>query len=132
MTPRFFKRYGGRPSELEAKYLLLLLFGFGAPASWADSAPVLPAYVIGMILAGTVGKDHVLIRRLRTLTFGLLTPFYSIRAGSFVSIPSVIAAPLVCIALLAVKVATKSCALAPTSHALGFPHRETAYTISTR
>jgi glutathione-regulated potassium-efflux system ancillary protein KefC len=49
---------------------------------------VLPAYVIGMVLAGTVGNDHTLIRRLRTLTFGLLTPFYFIRAGSFVSVPA--------------------------------------------
>ncbi len=46
-----------------------------------------------MVLAGTVGKDHALVRRLRTLTFGLLTPFYFIRAGSFVSIPALIAAP---------------------------------------
>jgi GAF domain-containing protein len=37
---------------------------------------VLPAYLIGMILAGSVGKDHILIRRLRTLCFGFLTPFY--------------------------------------------------------
>src|SRR5208282_516046 len=29
LTPRFFRKYGGRPSELEAKYLLLLLFGLG-------------------------------------------------------------------------------------------------------
>jgi len=46
-----------------------------------------------MVLAGTVGKDHALVRRLRTLTFGLLTPFYFIRAGSFVSIPELVAAP---------------------------------------
>lgn len=49
---------------------------------------VVPAYVIGMLLAGSVGKDHLLIRRLRTLTFGLLMPFYFIRAGSFVSVPA--------------------------------------------
>ena len=128
LTPRFFKRYGGRPSELETKYLLMLLFGFGALATWADSEPVLPAYFIGMILAGTVGKDHVLVRRLRTLTFGLLTPFYFIRAGSFVSIPAVLAAPLVCLALLAAKVASKSVAIWPTSVKLGFPRRETSYT----
>ena len=83
LTPRFFKRYGGRPSELEAKYLLLCLFCMGALATWADSEAVLPAYLMGMVLAGTVGKDHVLVRRLRTLTFGLLTPFYFIRAGAF-------------------------------------------------
>ena len=85
LTPRFFKRFGGRPSELEAKYLFLCLFGLGALAAWAQSEAVLPAYVVGMVLAGTVGKDHSLVRRLRTLTFGFLTPFYFIRAGSFVS-----------------------------------------------
>ena len=93
LTPIFFKRYGGRPSEMEAKYLLLALFALGALAGWADSEAVLPAYLIGMVLAGTVGKDHVLIRRLRTLTFGLLTPFYFLRAGAFVSVPALIAAP---------------------------------------
>ncbi len=93
LTPRFFKRYGNRPSELETKFLLFCLLGMGALAAWADSEAVLPAYLIGMVLAGTVGKDHALIRRLRTLTFGLLTPFYFIRAGSFVSIPALIAAP---------------------------------------
>src|SRR5438128_7536166 len=81
LTPRFFRRYGRRPPELETKFLLLFLFGLGALAGWADSEAVLPAYVLGMMLAGTVGKDHLLVRRLRTLTFGLLTPFYFIRAG---------------------------------------------------
>src|SRR5262249_53299497 len=76
-----------------AKYLVLCLWGWGALATWADGGGVLPAYVIGMVLAGTVGKDHALIRRLRTLTFGLLTPFYFIRAGSFVSVPELVAAP---------------------------------------
>jgi glutathione-regulated potassium-efflux system ancillary protein KefC len=75
LTPRFFRKYGGRVSGLEAQYLLLLLFGLGGLATWAGSEAVLPAYIVGMVLAGTVGKDHQLIRRLRTLTFGLLTPF---------------------------------------------------------
>ena len=82
VTQWFFGRYGGRVSELETKYLLFLLFGMGGLAVWSGSEAVLPAYLIGMVLAGTVGKDHFLIRRLRTLTFGLLTPFYFIRAGS--------------------------------------------------
>ena len=29
LTPRLFRRYGNRPSELEAKYLLLVLFALG-------------------------------------------------------------------------------------------------------
>lgn len=128
LTPRFFKRYGNRPSELEAKYLLLLLFGMGALATWADSEAVLPAYLIGMVLAGTVGKNHVLIRRLRTLTFGMLTPFYFIRAGSFVSVPALISAPLVFLVLLGAKMVTKSVGVYPVTKALRYAHLEGMYT----
>ncbi|HXG59651.1 MAG TPA: cation:proton antiporter [Thermoanaerobaculia bacterium] len=128
VTPRFFRRFGGRVSELEAKYLLFFLFAFGALATWADSEAVLPAYVIGMVLAGTVGKDHVLIRRLRTLTFGLLTPFYFIRAGSFVSIPALIAAPVVCLVLLAGKMVTKITAVLPAASLFRYPQKERFYT----
>ena len=128
ITPRFFQRYGGRPSELEAKYLLLMLFGLGALASWADSEPVLPAYLIGMVLAGTVGKDHVLVRRLRTLTFGLLTPFYFIRAGSFVSVPALIAAPGAFLLMLLVKVATKIAGVYPVTKVFRSPPKEGMYT----
>jgi len=128
ITPRFFRLYGDRPSELEAKFLLLCLFGMGALATWADSEAVLPAYLIGMVLAGTVGKDHALIRRLRTLTFGLLTPFYFIRAGSFVSIPQLAAAPAAFITMLAVKIAMKVVGVYPVTQIFGAPKREATYT----
>jgi Kef-type K+ transport system membrane component KefB len=128
ITPRFFRLYGGRPSELEAKFLLLTLFGLGALATWADSEAVLPAYMIGMVLAGTVGKDHVLIRRLRTLTFGLLTPFYFIRAGSFVSVPALIAAPVAFVVLLGAKMVAKFAGVFPTTRLFKGPRRESMYT----
>jgi len=128
LTPRFFKLYGGRPSELETKYLLLCLLGMGALAGWADSEAVLPAYLIGMVLAGTVGKDHALVRRLRTLTFGLLTPFYFIRAGSFVSIPALVAAPTAFIFFLVVKIATKTVGVYPVTKLFGSPTKEAMYT----
>jgi Kef-type K+ transport system membrane component KefB len=126
LTPRFFRRFGGRPSELETKFLLLFLFGLGALAGWADSEAVLPAYVLGMMLAGTVGKDHVL--RLRTLTFGLLTPFYFIRAGSFVSVPALVAAPGAFLLMLTVKVATKIAGVYPVTQAFRSPKKEGMYT----
>ena len=117
LTPWFFEKYGGRVSELETKYILLLLFGMGGLAAWAGSEAVLPAYIIGMVLAGTVGKDHILVRRLRTLTFGLLTPFYFIRAGSLVSVPALMAMPLAFLALLAAKMVCKMVPLIPTVRA---------------
>jgi Kef-type K+ transport system membrane component KefB len=128
LTPRFFRRYGNRPSELEAKFLLFFLFGMGALASWADSEAVLPAYLIGMVLAGTVGKDHALVRRLRTLTFGLLTPFYFIRAGSFVSVPALVAAPAAFLAMLLFKVGAKLVGVWPITRRFGAPQDEAMYT----
>jgi Kef-type K+ transport system membrane component KefB len=128
LTPRFFRLYGNRPSELETKFLLLCLLGMGALAGWADSEAVLPAYLIGMVLAGTVGKDHALVRRLRTLTFGLLTPFYFIRAGSFVSIPSLVAAPAAFLFFLLVKIATKIAGVYPVTKLFAAPDREAMYT----
>jgi glutathione-regulated potassium-efflux system ancillary protein KefC len=127
-TQGLFKRYGGRPSEFEPKFLLLCLLGMGALATWADSEAVLPAYLIGMVLAGTVGKDHALVRRLRTLTFGLLTPFYFIRAGSFVSIPALIAAPSAFVFFLILKVATKIVSVYPVTKLFGAPNKEAMYT----
>jgi Kef-type K+ transport system membrane component KefB len=128
LTPRFFKRFGARPSELEAKYLLFCLFGLAALATWADSEAVLPAYLIGMVLAGTVGKDHALVRRLRTLTFGLLTPFYFIRAGSFVSVPALVAAPGAFLLMLVMKIAAKCIGVYPVAKAYGSPRRQAIYT----
>src|SRR5580704_5253604 len=127
-TQGLFKRYGGRPSEFETKFLLLSRLGMGALATWADSEAVLPAYLIGMVLAGTVGKDHALVRRLRTLTFGLLTPFYFIRAGSFVSIPALIAAPSAFVFFLIVKVAAKIVSVYPVTKFFGSPSKEAMYT----
>jgi Kef-type K+ transport system membrane component KefB len=128
ITPRFFRRFGNRPSELEAKFLLLALFGLGALAAWADSEAVLPAYVMGMVLAGTVGKDHALVRRLRTVTFGLLTPFYFIRAGSFVSVSALVLAPVAFLVLLSAKMVTKFIGVFPVTRAFKSPAREGLYT----
>ncbi|MCA1851134.1 MAG: cation:proton antiporter, partial [Beggiatoa sp.] len=128
LTPRFFRRYGGRPSEIEAKFLLVGLFALGALAVWADSEAVLPAYLLGMVLAGSVGKDHVLIRRLRTLTLGLLTPFYFIRAGSLVSIPALVSAPTVFFLLLVTKQITKMLGVYPVTQLYRAPTQEAMYT----
>jgi Kef-type K+ transport system membrane component KefB len=128
LTPRFFHLYGNRPSELETKFLLLCLLAMGALANWADNEAVLPAYLIGMVLAGTVGKDHALIRRLRTLTFGLLTPFYFIRAGSFISLPALVAAPTAFLVFLVVKISSKVVGVYPTARAFGSPRKEATYT----
>ena len=130
LTPRFFnlETAVGRPSELEAKYIMFMLFGLGALATWADGEAVLPAYLMGMVFAGTVGKDHARLRRLRTLTFGLPRPFYFIRAGSLVSLPALVATPFPFIVLLLAKMATKIAGVYPVARAYKSPRQEAAYT----
>jgi len=128
LVPRFFARFGGRPSELEAKLLLLAMFGLGALALWAGSEPVLPAYMLGMILASSVGRDHALVRRLRTLTFGLLTPFYFVRAGAFVSVPALLSGFGVLLLLLGAKMVTKFIGVYPVTKVFKSPPREAMYT----
>jgi Kef-type K+ transport system membrane component KefB len=127
-TGPFFRRFGGRTSELEAKYLLFALFLLGGLAVWAESEAVLPAYLVGMVLAGTVGRDHALVRRLRTLTFGLLTPFYFIRAGSLVQMPALVAGFGAFLVLLLVKMATKFAGVYPTCRAFRHARGDAMYT----
>jgi Kef-type K+ transport system membrane component KefB len=127
-TPVIFAKFGGRPSEFETKFLFFALMALGALATWAGSEGVLPAYLIGMALAGSVGRDHALIRKIRAVTIGLLTPFYFIRAGYFVSIPTVLAAPLGVAAFLAVEMATKVVSVYPVARRFGSPHKDAMYT----
>jgi Kef-type K+ transport system membrane component KefB len=105
--------YAHRTAAIRTKWIMLVLFGLGALALWSGSEAVLPAYVVGMVLAGSAARDQHWIRRLRTLTVGFLTPFYFLRAGTLVSLPALLAAPLVFLALLAGKVASKIFGLYP-------------------
>jgi glutathione-regulated potassium-efflux system ancillary protein KefC len=128
ITRYFFHKFGDLPAEIETKYILLVLFAMGALAVWAGSEAVLPAYIIGMVLAGSVGKNHAFIRRIRTLTLGLLTPFYFLRAGSLVSIGALISAPLVFLALLGAKMITKIIGVYPAAKIVKYPQLEAIYT----
>jgi len=128
ITSFIFKNFEDKPSEMETKYLLFCLFGMGGLAAWAGSEAVLPAYIIGMVLAGSVGRNHLFIRRLRTLTFGLLTPFYFIRAGSYVSVLTLIAAPMTFIIFLLGKMITKFFGVYPITRYFNASKKESMYT----
>ena len=68
---------------------------------------------VGMVLAEFSSGDTFWIRRLRTLTVGFLRPFYFICAGTFVSMPALVSAPLVFLLLLGGKVVSKIFGLYP-------------------
>ncbi len=107
------KIYAYRTAAIRTKWIIFVLFGLGALALWSGSEAVLPAYMVGMVLAEFSSADAFWIRRLRTLTAGFLTPFYFLRAGTFVSVPALVSAPIVFLLLLAGKVFSKIFGLYP-------------------
>ncbi|MFH1024575.1 MAG: cation:proton antiporter [Planctomycetota bacterium] len=127
LTAWITRAYAYRTAAIRTKWVLLILFGLGALALWAGSEAVLPAYLAGMLFAGAATEDHHWVRRLRTLTVGLLTPFYFIRAGALVSIPAVISAPAVFLVLLGGKVISKIFGLYPVIGLFRRDHKERWY-----
>jgi Kef-type K+ transport system membrane component KefB len=107
------RRYAYRTAAIRTKWVILVLFGLGALALRAGSEAVLPAYLVGMVLAEFSGGDAFWNRRLRTLAVGFLTPLYFIRAGTFVSLPALVSAPIVFLVLLGAKVVSKIFGLYP-------------------
>jgi glutathione-regulated potassium-efflux system ancillary protein KefC len=107
------KHYGNRTAAIRTKWVIFVLFALGFLAMWSGSEAVLPAYLVGIVLAEFSNKDAFWLRRMRTLTVGFLTPFYFLRAGMLVSVPALVAAPLAFFVLLGAKVATKIFGLYP-------------------
>jgi Kef-type K+ transport system membrane component KefB len=127
-VPWLFGRFGGRVSEPEIKLVLLILFLLGGLANLANSEAVLPAYLIGMVLAPFFLKESTVAHQLRVIAFALLTPIYFLKAGSLVRFETVVAAAGLIGVLLAVKMVTKFVGIWPLTRAFGFARREGMYT----
>lgn len=113
VTNFLIKHFAYKTAAIRTKWILFVLLSMGVLAMWSGSEPVLPAYIIGMILARTIEKDNFFIRRLRTMTIGFLTPVYFLRAGALVSLPAIIGAFLVFILLFGGKIMFKIFGLYP-------------------
>jgi Kef-type K+ transport system membrane component KefB len=117
-----------RVSEPEVKFIFLILFFLGGLASAAKSEAVLPAYLVGLVVAGVFLRDKTLVHRMRTIAFTIFTPFYFIKAGLYVSLPALWAALGVIVALLLVKLATKFAGVWPLTKLFYMRTREANYT----
>jgi Kef-type K+ transport system membrane component KefB len=133
-TPRvvggFFVKHANQVSEPGIKLIFGLLFGLGALAVAANSEAVLPAYLIGIVLAGVMARQRDAVRRMRTTVFALTTPFYFLMAGTKVSLPVLFTwtgLGLV-VVLLAVKVGAKVVGVWPLTRFYGMGRREGKYT----
>lgn len=127
-TAWFFATVGPRISEPEIKYILVVLFALGALATAAQSEAVLPAYLVGMVLAPQFLANRTLAQRMRVIAFSVLTPFYFLKAGSLVGFHAVLASVGLIGVFLMVKMVTKFMGVWPLAHTFRFGHRQATYT----
>jgi Kef-type K+ transport system membrane component KefB len=117
-----------RVSEPEVKFIFLVLFFLGGLATTAKSEAVLPAYLLGLALAGVFLRDKTLVRRMRSIAFTIFTPFYFIKAGLFVSLPALWASLGLIAILLLIKMVTKYIGVWPSTKIFYMRTREAHYT----
>jgi Kef-type K+ transport system membrane component KefB len=134
LLPRLLRyvvdHWGNRVSEPEIKFLFLVLFALGGLATVAGSEAVLPAYLIGLVIAGIFQHNRIVMERMRTIAFALLTPFYFLKAGSLVSVPVLVTATgagLVAVFFLT-KMLTKMVGIRPLTRRFGLQPRLGNYT----
>jgi Kef-type K+ transport system membrane component KefB len=91
IAPWFFRRYGDRVIEPEIKLIFVCLFLLMVLASAAKGQAVLPAFVLGLVMAKHYQQHKQEQERLRVVAFAFLTPFFFLRGGLNVSLGAVFA-----------------------------------------
>jgi len=117
-----------RVSEPEVKFIFFVLFFLGGLATTAKSEAVLPAYLVGLVVAGVFLRDKTLVRRMRSIAFAMFTPFYFIKAGLYVSLPALWPALAIVAGLLLLKMVTKTIGVWPLARLHYMRPGEAAYT----
>jgi Kef-type K+ transport system membrane component KefB len=132
ITPKFtrwfFRVWGNHVSETEIKLMFLILFFLGALAVKANSEAVLPAYLLGLMVAPVLADNRTIVRHLRTTVFAFLTPFYFLKAGMLVQLSAVWTGALLIAALLLTKVTMKFVGVWPLTKFFRFSPRLGMYT----
>ncbi len=128
-TQSIITRFGAtRVSEPEVKFIFFVLFLLGGLATAAKSEAVLPAYLIGLVVAGVFLRDKTLVHRMRSIAFAVFTPFYFIKAGLYVSLPALWTGLLLIAVFLILKMATKILGVFPLARMHWMNKREASYT----
>jgi Kef-type K+ transport system membrane component KefB len=91
IAPWFFRRYGDRVIEPEIKLVFACLFLLMVLAEAAKGQAVLPAFVLGLVMAKHYQQHQQEQERLRVVAFAFLTPFFFLRGGLNVSLGAVFA-----------------------------------------
>ena len=115
-----------RGGEPEVKLILLLIIALGACAEAAGEQAVLPAYILGLVVANVLSENKVVLLKVRTMALAFLTHFFFINAGINVSLNEVVAGAVLIAVLFGVKVIFKFIGVFPLSRK--FVGKDSIYT----
>src|SRR6266478_4175030 len=128
-TKGVINKFGAtRVSEQEVKFIFFVFFFFSGLATTEKSEAVLPAYLIGLVVAGVFLRDKTLVHRMRSIAFAVFTPFYFIKAGLYVSLPALSTGLSLIGTFLILKMATKIVGVFPLARMHWMNKREASYT----
>ncbi|MBI2684260.1 MAG: cation:proton antiporter [Actinobacteria bacterium] len=89
IAPPFFKRYGDRVIEPEIKLVFVALFLLMYLGQLSGGHAILPAFVLGLVMARHYQSHLKEQERLRVVAFAFLTPLFFVKGGLAVSLSAV-------------------------------------------
>jgi Kef-type K+ transport system membrane component KefB len=122
IAPWFFGRYGDRVIEPEIKLVFVALLALMVVADQAKGHAVLPAFVLGLVMARHYQEHRLEQSRLRVVGFAFLTPFFFIRGGLNVSLGALSGSLGVLVLLFAAKMVPKIGLILPLARRYARPH----------
>lgn len=109
--PKFYpilvKKLGNKVVEPELKFLFLCLFILEWLGSAGNNQPGLPVFFLGLLLSPFLTKNETLRKKMRTVAFAMVTPFFFFQGGLNVTLQYVWAGFGIFLVLLCIKLVTK-------------------------
>jgi Kef-type K+ transport system membrane component KefB len=121
-APWFFGRYGNRVIEPEIKLVFASLFLLMWLGGRANSQPVLPAFILGLVMSSHYVKHRKEQERMRVVAFAFLTPFFFLKGGMSVSASALWANLGILAVLFAGKMVPKFAGVYPLARRYTAPH----------
>jgi len=103
----FFRRYEKKVIEPEIKLLFFIFFLTMFIGELGKSHAVLPIFILGLLMSKFFEENHHLLKKLRTVGYALITPFFFIKGGMNVGLKEVFSSLNLVGLLLALKIVAK-------------------------
>lgn len=107
VTSYLFQRYSNQVIEPEIKLVFLILLVAMLLGEVGKMHAVLPIFIFGLLMSDFFQANKNTLRKLRTVSFAFITPFFFIKGGLNVSLQEISANWLIVAVLLVIKIIGK-------------------------